>query len=126
MAKRNTLQSRAANRSASAGSARAKGSAVQAPAEAHAATHCLLTIKAVPNAPRSEVVGWLGDALKVRLKSPPVDGKANAELCRYLAEVLALPKSAVALATGGASREKRLRIDGLSLAQLRARLLGAN
>jgi len=50
---------------------------------------CLLTIKAVPNAPRSEVVGWMGDTLKVRLKAPPVDGKANTELCRFLAEVLA-------------------------------------
>jgi uncharacterized protein (TIGR00251 family) len=76
---------------------------------------CLLTIKAVPNAPRSEVVGWMGDTLKVRLKAPPVDGKANTELCRFLAEILGLSKSAVALATGGSSREKRVRIEGLTL-----------
>lgn len=79
---------------------------------------CLLTIKAVPNAPRSEVVGWMGDTLKVRLKAPPVDGKANTELCRFLAETLGLPKSAVTLATGGSSREKRVRIEGLTMADV--------
>ncbi|KXU35222.1 hypothetical protein AXK12_05840 [Cephaloticoccus capnophilus] len=80
--------------------------------------HCLLTIKAVPNAPKSALVGWLGDALKVRLKSPPVDGKANAELCRFLAEILHLPRGAVTLATGAAAREKRVRIAGISLEQV--------
>jgi len=83
--------------------------------------HCLLTIKAVPNAPKSALVGWLGDALKVRLKSPPVDGKANAELCRFLAETLGLPRGAVTLATGAAAREKRVRIAGLSLAEVRTK-----
>jgi len=84
--------------------------------------HCLLPIKAVPNAPKSALVGWLGPALKVRLKSPPVDGKANAELCRFLAEALALPRGAVSLATGAAAREKRVRIAGLSLAQVREKI----
>ncbi|MCC6415530.1 MAG: DUF167 domain-containing protein [Opitutaceae bacterium] len=85
-------------------------------------TSCLLTIKAVPNAPRSEVVGWMGDTLKVRLKAPPVDGKANAELCRFLAEILTLPKSAVTLATGGSSRAKRVRIEGCTIAEACTRL----
>ncbi|MCB1104166.1 MAG: DUF167 domain-containing protein [Cephaloticoccus sp.] len=76
---------------------------------------CLITIKAVPNAARSEIIGWMGDVLKVRLKAPPVDGKANAELCRFLAATLGLPKSAVTLATGGSSREKRVRIEDLTL-----------
>jgi len=84
--------------------------------------HCLLTIKAVPNAPQSALVGWLGPALKVRLKSPPVDGKANAELCRFLAEALALPRGAVTLATGAAAREKRVRITGISLDQVREKI----
>ena len=67
--------------------------------------NCRLEIKAVPNAARSEVVGWLGDALKVRIKAPPVDdGKANIELCRFLAKELNLPKSAVSLATGTSAR----------------------
>lgn len=81
-----------------------------------------LAIKAVPNAARSEVVGWLGEALKVKLKAPPVDGKANAELCRFLAEHLDLPKGAVSLATGASARQKRVRISGLSDAELKQRL----
>jgi len=88
-------------------------------------THCQLTIKAVPNAPQSALVGWLGDSLKVRLKSPPVDGKANAELCRFLAETLGLPRGAVILATGAAAREKRVRIAGLSLTQVREKVAAA-
>lgn len=82
---------------------------------------CHLPIKAVPNAARSEVVGWLGEALKVRLKAPPVDGKANAELCRFLAETLALPRGAVTLATGASARQKRVQILGLAESDVRAR-----
>lgn len=83
---------------------------------------CVLPIKAQPNAPRSAVVGWLGDALKVKLHAPPVDGKANAELCRFLAEALGLPRHAVTLATGGSSRQKRVAITGLTLDQVRTKL----
>ena len=82
---------------------------------------CVLEIKAGPNAPRSEVVGWLGDALKVRLKAPPVDGKANAELCRFLAAELRLSKGAVRLVTGASARQKRVEITGISIALLRER-----
>jgi len=85
-------------------------------------SECQLAIKAVPNAARSEVVGWLGEALKIKLKAPPVDGKANAELCRFLATTLGLPKSAVTLATGESARQKRVRITGLTLPEVRARL----
>ncbi len=83
---------------------------------------CTIAIKATPNAPRSEVVGWLGDALKVRLHAPPVDGKANAELCAFLAEHLGLPRRAVTLATGASSRQKRVTITGLTLDELRRKL----
>jgi uncharacterized protein (TIGR00251 family) len=84
---------------------------------------CVLPIKAVPNAPRSTIVGWMGNALKVRFKAPPVDGQANAELCRFLAETLGLPKSAVTLATGTSSRAKRVVITGLTTEEIHA-LLG--
>ncbi len=84
--------------------------------------HCLLEIKAVPNARRSEVVGWLGEALKVRLAAPPVDGQANAELCRFLAAALELPGGAVSLATGAGGRLKRVRITGLTRAEVGTRL----
>jgi hypothetical protein len=85
------------------------------------AENCLLSIKAVPNAARSEVVGWLGEALKIRLKAPPVDGKANAELCRFLAAELGLPKTAVPLVSGVSTRQKRLEIKGCAMAALRER-----
>ena len=83
---------------------------------------CQLAIKAVPNAPRSEVVGWLGDALKVKVHAPAVEGRANEELGRFLAEYLDLPRRAVTIATGSTSRQKRVQIDGLSLTEVRARL----
>lgn len=69
-----------------------------------------LQIKAVPNAPRSEIVGWLGEALKVKVQAPPEDGKANAELCAFLAKTLGLPKSAVRLGRGASSRTKVVEI----------------
>lgn len=72
-----------------------------------------LEIKAVPNASKSEVVGWLGSSLKVKLHAPPVDGKANEELCRFLAEVLDLPKRAVTLDRGAGARHKVVRIEGM-------------
>lgn len=81
--------------------------------------HCILPIKAVPNAPRNEITGWLGDALKIKLHAPPVEGKANAELCTFLAQQLGLPKRAVSIATGNTSRLKRVSIEGLSLADVR-------
>lgn len=83
--------------------------------------NCRLDIKAVPNASHSEVVGWLGDTLKVRLKAPPVDGKANTELCRFLVEALGLPKGAVSVTIGTSSRLKRVEIEGISAAAVRER-----
>lgn len=85
-----------------------------------AESHCILEIKAVPNAPRSEITGWLGEALKVKLHAPPVEGKANAELCTFLAQQLGLPKRAVTIATGDTSRFKRVRIEGLTLDEVRS------
>jgi len=81
-----------------------------------------LAIKAIPNAPRNEVVGWLGDALKVKVHAPPVEGKANEVLCEFLAKALALPRRAVTIARGDTSRHKLVRIAGLSLAEVKTRL----
>lgn len=83
---------------------------------------CLLGIKAIPNAPRTEVVGWLGDALKIKVHAPPVEGRANEVLCEFLAESLGLPKRAVAVLRGDTSRQKTIRIEGLDLAAVKARL----
>lgn len=86
------------------------------------AASCTLAIKAIPNAPRSEVVGWLGDALKVKIHAAPVEGRANEALCEFLAATLSLPRRAVSLVRGDSSRQKLVRIDGLTAAELRARL----
>jgi hypothetical protein len=79
-------------------------------------------IKAVPNAPRSEVVGWMGEVLKVKLKAPALEGKANAELGRFLAETLGLPRSQVELRAGETSRLKLILIHGLGQPEVLARL----
>ena len=86
------------------------------------AESCTLAIKAVPNAPRSEVIGWLGDALKVKVHAPPVEGRANEVLCEFLAETLDLPRRAVTVLRGDTSRQKIIRIDGLSLTTVKSRL----
>lgn len=85
------------------------------------APSCTLAIKAIPNAPRSEVVGWLGEALKIKIHAPPVEGKANNALCEFLADTLGLPRRAVTVVRGDTSRQKIVRIDGLSLSSLQAR-----
>ena len=83
---------------------------------------CLLPVKVVPNAPRTAVAGWLGDALKVRVQAPPVEGRANAALCAGLAERLGLPGSAVSVARGTTASRKLVRIEGLDLSAVRQRL----
>ena len=83
---------------------------------------CTLPVKAVPNAPRSEVCGWLGDALKIKVHAPPVEGRANEVLCEFLADTLGLPRRAVAVQQGGTSRHKLVRIEGLGLEDVKARL----
>jgi uncharacterized protein (TIGR00251 family) len=83
---------------------------------------CTLAIKAVPNAPRSAVVGWLGEALKVKVHAPALEGRANDELCEFLADALALPRRAVTVLQGDKSRQKILHVAGLTLAEVRLKL----
>ncbi len=84
---------------------------------------CTLAIKAIPNAPRHQVVGWLGAALKVKVHAPPLEGRANDALCEFLAEELGLPRRAVTVLRGDTSRQKIVRINGLTLDEARARLV---
>ena len=72
--------------------------------------------------PRSAVVGWLGDALKVKVHAPVLEGRANDELCDFIAATLGLPRRAVTVALGDKSRQKLLLISGLNLADVRQRL----
>ena len=84
---------------------------------------CRIEIKAVPNAPKSEVIGWLGDALKVKVHAPPVEGKANQVLCEFLAGELHLPKRSVKLFQGDTSRKKVVAIEGMTREQVVEMLL---
>ena len=71
----------------------------------------LLICHLQPGAKKSEFAGLHGDALKIRIQAPPVDGKANAELIRFLAQAFAVSKRDVELVSGELNRHKRLRIS---------------
>jgi uncharacterized protein len=81
-----------------------------------------ITIKAHPRARRSAISGRLGDAWKLDLKSPPVDGKANEECIRFLAELAAVRRSQVRIVSGASGRLKVVEIDGLTQEELETRL----
>jgi uncharacterized protein (TIGR00251 family) len=83
---------------------------------------CTLELKTIPNAPRDEIAGWLGGALKVKVHAPALDGRANDALLAFLAAEFGLPRRAVTLVRGEKSRHKVVRLDGLSAAAVRARL----
>ena len=71
-----------------------------------------LTLHIQPGTKKTAVAGRHGDALKIRLAAPPVDGKANAALLEFIADALGLPKAAVKLKSGQASRRKVVEVDG--------------
>lgn len=83
---------------------------------------CVLTVHAQPGAKATAVAGAHGEALKIRLAAPPVDGKANAELLRFVAERLDVARGAVTLVAGDTSRAKRLHVAGVTAAMVSARL----
>ena len=82
-----------------------------------------LRVRAQPRASRTEIVGEHGDALRVRLAAPPVDGAANDELVRVVAKALRVAPSRVSVVAGLSSRDKILHIDGLEPDAVRAVLL---
>jgi uncharacterized protein (TIGR00251 family) len=70
----------------------------------------VLRLRIQPRAAHDEIAGPLGDALKIRLTAPPVDGKANERLRKFLSERCGVPKSQVTVLSGDTSREKRVKI----------------
>ena len=86
------------------------------------ATGCELTVLARPRARRTEFAGTHAGALCIRLQALPVDGKANDELLRFLADALCVPRSAVRLKRGATSRRKTLLVKGLTAAGVARRL----
>jgi uncharacterized protein (TIGR00251 family) len=75
-----------------------------------------------PGAKRDALNGWHEGALRVEVKAPPVEGKANAALEAFLASVLGVPKSAVQVAKGGKSRRKMVFVEGVTMGEAEARL----
>ena len=81
-----------------------------------------IRLKVLARASHPEVAGIHGDLVRIRLAAAPVDGAANEELLRYLAERLAVPKSAVHLVSGQTSRTKVVMVSDVSLDHVRSRL----
>jgi len=81
-------------------------------------------VKIHPRAKKNAITGEVGDALKVALTSPPVDGKANAACIEFFAKLLNVPRSSVTIASGQSSRNKVIRVTGVTAEEVRRRVTG--
>jgi uncharacterized protein len=79
-------------------------------------------VKVHPRARKNAIAGELGDALKLSLTAPPVEGKANDACVKFLAEILGVARSSVSIVAGETSRQKVIRVSGLSAEQVRVKL----
>ena len=94
------------------------------PLDARTANGCVtFAICVRPAAKRNEVVGLYGNAVKIALTAPAMDGKANDALVRFLANRLGVPRLSVAIAAGHASHSKVIRVVGLTAEQVATRLM---
>jgi uncharacterized protein len=84
-----------------------------------------LVVHVVPRARRTEVAGRYGDAIRIKLKAPPVDGAANAELVRFVAECLGVPRAQVTIASGRTARRKTVAVAGRTATEVGDALLRA-
>jgi len=84
----------------------------------------VLRVHVVPNAKSDSVVGEYGGAIKIKLRAAAVEGKANAALIRFLTEQLKLPRHSIVLERGHKSRDKLIRIYGLTAEDVRMRMRG--
>ncbi len=83
---------------------------------------CTFRVRVLPRSRRDEIVGLHGDALKIRLAAPPVGGRANRALREFLAGRLGVSPSAVEILSGHSSRQKRVRVKGVSVGAIHALL----
>ena len=81
-------------------------------------------IKVHPRAKKNAITGELGDALKVSLTTPPIEGRANEACIEFFAKLLKVPRSSVTIASGQTSRNKVIRIAGVAAEYIRDRLKG--
>ncbi len=79
-------------------------------------------VKVHPRARKNAITGEIGDALKLALTAPPVEGRANESCTEFLAELLNVARSSVTITAGASSRNKVVRIAGLTAQQVRERL----
>jgi len=79
-------------------------------------------IKVHPRARKNAITGELGDALKLSLTAPPVEGRANEACIEFLANLLKVPRSSVTIASGQSSRRKVIRVSGVSADEVQKRL----
>lgn len=83
----------------------------------------LFDVHVVPRASRTAVIGLHGEALKVALAAPPVEGAANAALIELFAKLLGRPRRTISIARGESSRQKTLAVEGMAAAELEAQLV---
>ncbi|MBL8994159.1 MAG: YggU family protein [Spirochaetia bacterium] len=81
-----------------------------------------LALHVLPNAPKSQIVGNHGERLKIKIKAPPVEGKANEEIVHFFSNLLCLPKNQIGFRRGEKSKSKMLLIQGLELEEVKHRL----
>ncbi|HLX85995.1 MAG TPA: DUF167 domain-containing protein [Terriglobales bacterium] len=79
-------------------------------------------VKIHPRAKKNAITGEVGDSLKLSLTAPPVDGKANDACIDFFAKLLEVPRSSITIAAGETSRNKVIRVAGLSAEEVRRRL----
>jgi hypothetical protein len=82
----------------------------------------MLDVRINANAPRSEIAGWLGGRLKIKVKAPAVEGRANAELLRFLAETLDARPGQLRIVRGETAKLKTLAIEGVEETVVKERL----
>ena len=81
-----------------------------------------LSLKVVPGSSRDEIVGWLGDSLKVKVKAPPEKGRANEAVIALLAERLGIDASSISMVSGHGSPAKVVEVEGMDAAAIRKAL----
>ena len=85
----------------------------------------VLTVKVAPGARKDEITGWMGDALKLRVSAPPEKGRANRAVMALLARTLSASRDRIVIVAGAGSRRKLIRVEGLSLEEVRERIRSA-
>ena len=82
----------------------------------------ILKVLVQPRASKNEVVGIHGDCLKIRVTSPPVEGKANKRLCEFLSQLIGIGKRHIEIIGGQRARVKQVRVSGSNLEEVRKKL----